>query len=708
MLTPVSEHELLLFWLQLFVLLGAARVLGGLAARAGQPRIVGELGAGVVLGPTILGRLAPGVAEWLFPGDPVQSALLLAIAWFGILLLLVVTGFETDVGLLSRLGRASILVSLGSLIVPVLAGFGLGLVLPTSVQGEDATTFGFAAFLAVAVAVSSLPVVAKILADMRMMRRNVGQLIVAAATANDIIGLMLLGAVTGIFTSGTVDAGALLRTLVAVLIFLGLALSLGQRLTDRILRRAQGLGGYSGVLAAGLLVALGLGAITQAIGVEVVLGALVAGVVLGRSRYQRDDVRRTFETLSSAVFAPLFFATAGLYADLAAIFSPVGLAVTGALLAVAVLSKLVGTWVSGRAAGMDSRTALAIGVGLNARGAIGVVVATVGIRLGALNEVSYAAVVVMAIATSIAAPPMLRSLLDGMRTEPEEAERLEREERLNRSIVANVRSALLPTRGGLNSAVAARMLDAALQPEAAITVLEVHPDSARPADLSAVRAVLGERPDVDWRLQQAPDAAAAILAETGLGYGLITLGLNEDFVGSHRLSDPIQRVIADVRAPLLLVRRGRHVHGAEDVEVGRVRRLLVPVTGTRPGRAAEELASRIGGSLDAEVEGVHVVTRDRGPTGTDALPAVAHQVERARSDAASFGREATVTVRHAPVAHEELLRRADEVGADTVILGAQLRSHDGRPFLGHGTEWVLEHASQTVVAVVFPSAGDES
>ncbi len=142
MLTPVGEHELLLFWVQLVLLLATARGLGSLAQRFGQPRVVGELGAGVVLGPSIFGRVLPDVAAWVFPGGEVESALILGIAWLGIVLLLVVTGFETDLDLLRRLGLPAVTLSTGSLVVPLIFGFGTGWIMPEIFWGDEANRLG--------------------------------------------------------------------------------------------------------------------------------------------------------------------------------------------------------------------------------------------------------------------------------------------------------------------------------------------------------------------------------------------------------------------------------------------------------------------------------------------------------------------------------------------------------------------------------------
>ena len=707
MLTPVGEHELLLLWLQLVVLLVAARSLGLLAQRFRQPRVVGELAAGVLIGPSIAGRLFPDLVGWLFPGDAVQSALLLSVAWLGILLLLLVTGFETDLDLLRRLGRPVVGLSVGSLVLPLGMGLALGWVMPESLWGPSADRLGFSAFIAVALSISALPVIAKIMTEMELMRRNVGQLTIAAGMINDLVGWMLLGVVVGVFAAGTVDLPDLGITLLSVVALLGLSVTLGQRVVDQILRRARSAGGFASALTATIAVMLILGSITQAMGVEAALGALVAGVLLGRSRYQRHDVRRNVEVLSSSIFAPIFFATAGLYADFAVLFTAEGALWAGVMLAVATIAKLLGSFVGGRLSGLTRMESLAAGIGLNARGAMGLVLATIGLSLGALNDASYAMIVLLAVATSMGAPPTLRPVLRRLHAAPEESERLAREELLERSHIAGATSALLPTRGGLNSEVAAKVVDALLQPSASVTVLTVRarrelPDGT-PA-LSGVREALRGR-SVDLHAAVDPDPAARILSEAGMGHRLVTLGLNDDFAGSHQLSEPVQRVIADSPVPLLLVRRGEHVRDSADLLGNPFRRVLLGVTGTRPGLAAEEVAFRLIGRYAARLLAIHVVTR--GEDEAALTPAVQRQLDRVREAADAFGAQGVFQARRAPMAADELVRTAEEWQADTIVIGATVRPVDGRPFLGHGTEWLFENARQTVIGVVFPPSDEE-
>lgn len=718
MLEPLTEHDLLLFWAQFALLLGVARGLGYLFKRAGQPAVVGELGAGLLIGPSVFGRFLPDQAAWLFPGTGHGSAPILAIAWVGVALLLVETGFETDLGLLRRLGKKAAAVSIGSLIVPMGMGLALGLVMPaTPFFGEAASRFTFASFIAVAMSISALPVVARILTELDLMRRNIGQVTVASAMVNDLVGWILLGTLVGIVSSGGLAIGQSVTTVVAIAAFFAFAFTIGQRLTDRALRLSRKVSdGLSGPLTTTILVVLVAAVVTQAIGVEAVLGAFVAGIVLGRSPYQRPEVRRTIELMSAAVFAPIFFATAGIYVDLGAVASGEGVLWGVIIIVVASVGKLIGSYAGARAGAMTHSEGIALGVGLNARGAMEIVLATIAFAIGVFSQDAYTLIVLMAMATSLMAPPLLRRALRDVRPEGEEAGRLEREEVLAGSVIAATSRTLLPTRGGQNSRLAVEALDLLLQPDASISVVTVHdPRTEGKCDCYEVLEGFWDAPrdrPVERRRIDARDAAAAILEEAELGYGLIGLGMTEEFRETHELSPLLRELIARTPVPLLLVRHG------SDTELGisDSRRILVPATGVRYGRAAEEVGAVLAARLGAELDLVHVVARsDRGETTPEqprplAVPASRSGaeeaadtlLEQATARAARFGARATGVVRTGAVTAEAVLSAGRELQSDLLVASVQARAVEGRPFLGHGTEFLLEHAPQTMLVVIFP------
>lgn len=407
-LPPLGDHELLLFWCQLFVLLIAARAGGYVLRLIGQPRVVGELLAGVALGPSALGQVWPRGWAWLFPEDDRQAGLLLGLAWFGIVLLLVTTGAETDLASIRRQGRVVVTTAIGSLFVPFGAGIAVGWLLPDAFVGSSGKTT-FAVFMGVALAISSLPVAARILGDLGLLQRPIGQLVLAVAMTNDVVGWILLGVLAGVAEGAGVSVGGVVIAVAGVVLVTILTLTLGPPLLDRVLMAVTAReGGPAASLSIVVLFAVAVGAATHAIGLEVVIGAFLAGIAIGRSRLVDGSVREHLEIMTAAVFAPLFFAVAGLRVDLTALADPQVIVGVVVVVVVATATKLLGSYAGARIGGLSRRDAFGVGAALNARGALEVVVATVGLSIGVLNRSSYTAIVVMAIITSASTGPLLR------------------------------------------------------------------------------------------------------------------------------------------------------------------------------------------------------------------------------------------------------------------------------------------------------------
>lgn len=405
---PVLTHDaLLLLLLQLALLLLLALCLGRLAARFRMPAIVGELCAGVLVGPSVLGHLLPGLAARLLPERPEQMHLLDAVGQLGVLLLVGITGMELRPGLVRRRGATAVRVSVAGLVLPLGLGVATGYLLPGSLlpAGTDPTVF--ALFLGVALCVSAIPVIAKTLLDMDLLHREVGQLTLAAAVIDDVVGWFLLSVVSAMATSG-LTAGRLTAALlypVGVVLFALLA----GRPAVRFALGAAGRSPEPGptVAVAALAVLLG-SAGTHALGLEPVFGAFVAGVLIGTSGRLDREKLAPLRTTVLAFLAPLYFATAGLRMDLTALAGPEAAAAACAVLAVAVLGKFAGAYAGAKLSRLSGWEALALGAGMNSRGVIEVIVAMTGLRLGILGPETYTVVVLVAIVTSLMAPPLLR------------------------------------------------------------------------------------------------------------------------------------------------------------------------------------------------------------------------------------------------------------------------------------------------------------
>ncbi|EFF93598.1 Na+/H+ antiporter [Streptomyces sp. e14] len=398
------------FLLQAGALLATAVVLGGLARRMGLPAIVGELSAGVLLGPSVLGAL--GI--WDGPSTE-QLHLLDAAGLLGVLLLVGCSGTELDLRMVRKRGATAARVSIGGLLIPLALGVAAGFVVPLSLLSPGGDRTVVALFLGVAMCVSAIPVIAKTLLDMNLLHRNVGQLTLTAAVIDDVFGWMMLSVVSAMATTGlrtgTVVGSAL--TIAAVVLFAAFVL---RPLARAVFRRGPVLG------PAVVIILLG-SAGTQALRLEAVFGAFVCGVVIA-SVLPRPEALAPLRTVVLTVLAPLFFALAGLRMDLTALADPEVAAFAATILLLAVAGKFAGAGIGALASGLTRWEALACAAGMNARGVIEVIVAMAGLRLGVLNSSAYTSIVLVAVVTSLMAPPFLRMAMNRIEHTAEEQLRL--------------------------------------------------------------------------------------------------------------------------------------------------------------------------------------------------------------------------------------------------------------------------------------------
>lgn len=714
MLSSLDHHELLVFWAQLLVIYTTARLLGYGARRLGLPSVVGELTAGVVLGPSLFGVVWPGGFDWFLPDSEVQSALLLAVSWFSAAFLLVVAGFETDLALIKRLGRAAALVTIGSLTVPLVGGLIVGSQIPDTFYGDEGTRLVFTLFIGVSVAVSALAVVAKILGDLGLMRRDVGQITVAVGMANDLVGWVILGVIAGLAASGEVEAVGVLATVGGLALFLIGALTVGQRVIDVGLRMVRREGAnLQGALTVAIGAMLAFGVITQWLGVEAVLGAFVAGVLLNRSRYQQRESQHLIEDLTSVIFAPLFFATAGLRLDLGLLRgSALGWAL--ALLAVALGLKFLGSFIGAKAAGLTVQEGMLIGAGLNARGALEIIIATVGLSLGVLNETSFTMIVMIPLVTSLVASVGVRLLSRDLEGTTAERERLAQEEAMGKNLVVRNGRLLLPSRGEPSSIVAAQVAHYVWPEDVPATVVGILGADGSEPDLGPIENVLYGR-EFEVSFSGSDVVGEEIIAQSKLGYGAMAVGVSDATGDGSFVSALVDQILQELHVPIVLVRPARNEEGRLP---GIFARALVPVVGSQSSRAAQELAGNLSNRLGTEMLLSHVVyspkpgrrggliTRAREAATDVQLNAdVAQRVlEQAAAHAQELRANFRTEVRYSVSPADEILRHASQADCDLIVLGSELRRLEGRPFLGQNVEHVLRHALQTVVVAITPDA----
>ncbi|MCA2218766.1 cation:proton antiporter [Jidongwangia harbinensis] len=437
-LPPLPSHQLLLFLLQVGLLLATATVLGRLASRLGMPSVVGELLTGVLLGPSLLGTVAPDFWAWLFPSLPAQAFMLDAVGQVGVLLLVGVTGMHLDRAVMRQRGLTAVTVSAGGLLVPLVLGVATGYLLPETFQGANADRTVLAAFFGVALAVSAIPVIAKTLSDMGLLHRDIGQLIVTAAVVDDAGAWFLLSLISALATTG-LTLGAAGLSLASLAGFVAVAAVLGRPLVTALMRIAERSTVPGTSAATAVVIIFGAAAGSHALHLEPVFGAFLAGILIGTVDQPPHEPaglpvppaegRRSplapLRTTVLAVFAPLFLATAGLRVDLTELTKPAVFFAAVGVLAVAVIGKFAGAYLGARLGRLGHWEGVALGAGLNARGVVEIIVASIGLRVGIFSTAAYTIVVLVAVATSIMAPPILRLAVSHLESTPEEFRRLQ-------------------------------------------------------------------------------------------------------------------------------------------------------------------------------------------------------------------------------------------------------------------------------------------
>jgi Kef-type K+ transport system membrane component KefB len=420
---PLSSHQLLIFLLQVTTLLGLAFILGRLAELVKLPAIVGELLAGVILGPSLIGTVFPGFSGWLLPHDPGQMHLLDAAGQIGVLLLVGVTGSHLDMKMLRRRRTTALKVSLSGLLIPLGLGIGLGFLLPDSLVPNGTGRGVFAMFLGVAMCVTAIPVIAKTLADLKLMHRDVGQLTLAAGVVDDAVGWFLLSVVSAMATVG-VSTGQVSKSVLYLIGFVAFAFIVARPVINRLMQIADRSEQSGPTIALTVITIIGGASITQALGMEAIFGAFVAGIIVGGPKAANNAKLAPLRTVVLWVLAPLFLATAGLRMNLTSLFHTDTALAAVAILSVAIFGKFAGAYLGSRMSGLTTAEGLALGAGMNARGVVEVVIASAGLRLGVLSTATYTSIVLVAIFTSLMAPPLLRLATNRINHNDEERLRL--------------------------------------------------------------------------------------------------------------------------------------------------------------------------------------------------------------------------------------------------------------------------------------------
>ncbi len=406
----LSTHQIMIFLLSLGILLGTARVLGEIAQKLRQPDVLGEILAGVLLGPTIFGRIAPGLYSTLFPCEGPNAIALDTISNLAIVLFLMVAGIEVDLSTMWRQGRLGLKVGVSSIAIPFSIGFFLAMSFPEVFGDRGATSpLIFSSFIAIALAISALPVIAKILMDMDLYRSDLGMVVVSAAIFNDLVGWMLFAVILGFSENAAGSGTSVAMTLILVLGFSGLMLTAGRALIHKTLPFVQAYSRWpGGELSFAIVLSIMGASFTEWIGIHAIFGALLVGAAVGDSSHLRERTRFTIAHFVSFIFAPVFFAGIGLRVDFLAHFN-FGLVLT--VLTIGCLCKIAGGALGAFWSGLPRREVWAVGFAMNSGGAMEIIIGLLALQAGIIGQDLFVALAVMAISTSMISGPLMRIVL---------------------------------------------------------------------------------------------------------------------------------------------------------------------------------------------------------------------------------------------------------------------------------------------------------
>lgn len=690
----LSETDLLTALVALAVILVLARATAEVARRVGQPEVLGELFAGFLLGPSVFGALAPTAYHTLIL-NPTSGMILSGFSWVGAILLLLMAGLEVDLDLLKGLARPGALAALFAIVPSLVAGaLFAALILHRTPPG------GF--YLGIVLSVTGVSVAAKILIERGSMRRDYAQIIVAAGVASEIVVWLLVAVVSSLHSSSPVIAG-LLHTAYALAVFL-VALTVGRRFVFWAMRRVQDVTGIvRGQVTLVLALAFAAAAATQALGLHALLGAFVVGVILGRSPRTNEKLMDGLQTLTVAVFAPIFFALAGMRVDILQLGSVSAIETVLLLLVVATAVK-VGLGALGAMLGGTRPWAAAIvGAGVNLKGGTDVIVAVVGTTLGLLTATAYTMYAVVAIITVLFSPALIGFLERRAPPTEEESRRLEAEEASSRSYVPKIERVLVPISKQLRGSLAASVVESIAIAKHRqgqifdITEVDVRSRSqGRSLKAQEARDRIGEvgalkTVEVTEESVDPADIVQRIL-DVSRDYDLIAIGAGApSSSGALTLGRMQDRIIDEAKADVLVAVDERSEH----FSCASLSRILVPTNGLEYSMAAGDIAASLAESCGAQVTLMHIVhpvaeaKTDRGTGKRDTVANAGGVLNELEFRIKRLNVEVDIRTVVAENAGGAIVEELRSGSYDLVVMGGIDRGRDGRVYIGHSIHSVL-------------------
>jgi len=391
--------------IQVGVILLVARLVGLVFRKLHQPQVIGEMLAGILLGPSLLGWLAPDISAALFPAE--SLGFLNALSQIGLLLFMFLVGLEFDPNMLRSQGRAAVVTSQASIVAPFILGAGLAFYLYPKLSDASVSFTSFALFMGIAMSITAFPVLARILTERKMLRSKVGAMAITCAAVNDVTGWSILAAIV-LFVQANSSTHPIWLTLVGTAVYIVVMIWGVRPLLQRLEGTFQKWGISQDMMTLIFLVILVSGLVTEWLGIHALFGAFLAGVIMPKQHSFVHALTEKLEYVAIVLLLPLFFAFTGLRTSVGLLNGADLWFYCALIILVAVAGKFGGSTVAARAMGMSWREASSVGVLMNTRGLMELVVLNIGLDIGILSPTLFAMMVIMAIVTTVMTAPLLQ------------------------------------------------------------------------------------------------------------------------------------------------------------------------------------------------------------------------------------------------------------------------------------------------------------
>lgn len=692
-----AQSPLTLLIVQLIVIIVLSRVIGRGARALGQPLVIAEIVAGIVLGPSLLGWLAPGVMEALFPQN--SLGILKMLSQVGLILFMFLIGLELDPKLLKGRGHASVAISHTSIIVPFALGAGAAALWLYETLAESGVKFSsFVLFMGVAMSITAFPVLARILTERRLLQSRVGAIAITCAAVDDVTGWCLLAFVVSIVRASDVTHAAW-TTLFTVLYISFMLLAVRPFLARLGARVASREGLTQNVVAATLILLLASSWATELIGIHALFGAFLLGAIIPKEGGLATALAEKLEDVAVVLLLPVFFAYSGLRTQIGLLNSAESWATCGAIILLACLGKFGGSAIAARFTGLRWREAGAIGVLMNTRGLMELIVLNIGLDLGVISPKLFTMMVVMALVTTFMTTPLLRWIypLEEMardRLVPAAGEPLA-------AVPAPFTVMMCVSHGnaGPGMVTLAHALTSQGQDPSQLYALHLIRSSerasfhlrheAQPSDASALTPLMERAGTLSLPIKPlsfvSGEPGADICRTAAAKHAnLVLLGWHKPLLSRTLLGGTVHEVMQEARMDVaVLVDRG----------LSSVRRVLVPFVGSSHDRAALGLARRLLRHADADVTVLHVTSPERkGRAGA--------QVEELFPEA---GRRVTFKVVEHAEPEEAALAEAAR-GYDLIIVGVGQEWGLGEQLWGLQRERIIQDSPVSLLVVRHPDS----